>query len=115
MNLSPGWAVALQSKGYQAAHWSSIGNPAATDQTIMDWARKNGYIIFIHDLDFGILLALTRERGPSVIQIRAEDIMPDTLEDRLISVMNLYSSQLEKGALLTIDPSRSRIKILPIL
>jgi hypothetical protein len=31
----------------------------------MAWARENRYVVFTHDLDFGTLLAVTRESGDS--------------------------------------------------
>lgn len=34
----------------------------------MAYARANGLVVFTHDLDFGVLLALTRGAGPSVLQ-----------------------------------------------
>jgi len=49
----------------------------ATDRSIMDWAESNGYMVFTHDLDFGTLLALTHKTGPSVLQVRGEDVLPD--------------------------------------
>ena len=89
--------------------------PAATDQIIMDWANTNGYIVFTHDLDFGILLATTQAKAPSVIQVRTQDILPATLENLVIQVLRQFESELDRGALITIDPSRSRVRILPII
>jgi predicted nuclease of predicted toxin-antitoxin system len=45
----------------------------------MRWARDNGCTVFTHGLDFGILLAHTKENGPSVIQVRAQDVAPEHL------------------------------------
>jgi predicted nuclease of predicted toxin-antitoxin system len=45
----------------------------------MQWARNNDYLVFTHDLDFGILLAHSRDSGPSVIQVRTQDVTPDHL------------------------------------
>ncbi len=59
MNLSPDWSEVFIKQGWQAVHWSAVGDLRATDQAIMDWARTNGYVVFTHDLDFGTLLALT--------------------------------------------------------
>ncbi len=70
MNLSPEWVDELESHGWHAVHWSTVGVPAATDRMIMDWAREHGYVVFTHDLDFGAVLAATRAIGPSVIQVR---------------------------------------------
>jgi predicted nuclease of predicted toxin-antitoxin system len=66
MNLSPEWVTVLERHGWPAIHWSSVGDPRATDREIMDWARANQYIVFTHDLDFGMLLAITGVEGPIV-------------------------------------------------
>ncbi|SRR6266511_3369179 len=113
MNLSPDWIEVFAQQGWPAHHWSTVGDPRATDQTIMDWARANGYAVFTHDLDFGILLATTRAQGPSVIQIRTQDIMPQSLGSRMVSIIRQYESVLESGALITVDEIKSRVRILP--
>jgi predicted nuclease of predicted toxin-antitoxin system len=74
MNLSPRWVESLQAEGWEALHWSQVGDPRASDDVIAGWARQHGFVIFTHDLDFGTLLALTRTKGPSVIQVRTQDI-----------------------------------------
>jgi predicted nuclease of predicted toxin-antitoxin system len=58
MNLSPDWAQVLQKHGWSAVHWSSVGDPRASDRTLMDWALGHGHVVFTHDLDFGTMLAL---------------------------------------------------------
>jgi hypothetical protein len=40
----------------------------------MQYGREHGYVVFTHDLDFGALLALTRARGPSVLQVRTQSV-----------------------------------------
>lgn len=35
MNLSPQWVLVLEASGYQAVHWSTVGNPKATDKIII--------------------------------------------------------------------------------
>ena len=69
MNLSPNWVRVLEQEGWPTQHWSRVGDPRATDQEIMGWAKSNDHIVFTHDLDFGTLLATTRANGPSVIQV----------------------------------------------
>ena len=62
MNLSPGWVETLRAMGFEAAHWSSVGDPRAPDREIMAYARSAGYVVFPNDLDFGAILA-TRIRS----------------------------------------------------
>lgn len=80
----------------------------------MAWARENGYVVFTHDLDFGTLLALTRDSGPSVIQVRTHDVLPAHLEQLVITVIRTYEPHLAQGAIVTADESRNRLRILPI-
>ncbi|MBI5789061.1 MAG: DUF5615 family PIN-like protein [Candidatus Schekmanbacteria bacterium] len=112
MNLSPMWIEFFEQQGWQALHWSTVGNPRATDIAIMDWARENDYAVFTHDLDFGALLAATSADKPSVIQVRTQDIMPHSLGPKLVKILRQYESVLNNGALLTVDENKSRVRIL---
>jgi predicted nuclease of predicted toxin-antitoxin system len=114
MNLSTGWVALIQSAGWAAIHWSNVGDPRATDRTIMDWAAANGYIVFTHDLDFGTMLALTHKTGPSVLQVRGQDVLPDHMGDLVITAIGQHEKDLESGALVVVDESKNRVRILPI-
>jgi len=59
MNLSPQWTVLLRGAGWNAEHWSEVGNPDATDQEILAYASANDFVVLTHDLDFGAILAVT--------------------------------------------------------
>ena len=114
-NLSPLWVAVFEQQGWEAIHWSTIGDPRATDSVIMEWARVQRHIVFTHDLDFGTLLATTRAGGPSVIQVRTQDVMPEALASRLIQVITTHKEILDKGALLVVDETRGRLRVLPLL
>ena len=53
MNLSPDWVDELSKHGWASTHWSTIGDPKATDHEIMDWARNNDHVVFTHDWTLG--------------------------------------------------------------
>jgi predicted nuclease of predicted toxin-antitoxin system len=114
MNLSPGWVTVLTNHEISAVHWSTVGDPRAEDAVIMEWARKNNYAVFTHDLDFGGALALTQAEGPSVIQVRAHDVTPKHLELVLIDALAKNRAALESGCLIVLDEARSRMRILPL-
>ena len=114
MNLSPDWVAILLDAGYEALHWSSVGDPSASDKTILSWAATRDYIVFTHDLDFGAILAMTHAQCPSVIQLRAQDILPNTQADLVCKALKQFQDQLANGALITIDMSSARARILPI-
>jgi len=113
MNLSPDWVEVLEQAGWDTIPWSMVGDMCATDEVIKSWVHQNGYIVFTHDLDFGILLALTQAESPSVIQIRAQDVLPKVLGSRMVKVLKNHQSLIEKGALLTVDERKARVRILP--
>ena len=114
MNLSPRWTHVFERSGWDAVHWSTVGDQRATDQVIMEWARDNEYVIFTHDLDFGALLAVTHAEGPSVIQVRSQDVLPQHMEAIVIASLRQYASLIEEGALIILDESTSRARILPL-
>jgi predicted nuclease of predicted toxin-antitoxin system len=114
MNLPPRWVQVFAEAGWEAAHWSQLGAPTASDQEIMTWARENGYAVFTHDLDFSALLAAAQGEGPSVIQVRTQNVLPEAIGDLVINAIQQFLSELEKGVIITIDPHRARVRILPI-
>jgi predicted nuclease of predicted toxin-antitoxin system len=114
MNLSPDWVTLLQRHGWAAAHWSAVGDPRATDQVIMAWALANQHVVFTHDLDFGTTLALTHAGGPSVLQVRGRDVLPDHMGPLVIAALRQHESDLAAGALVVVDERRSRVRVLPL-
>ena len=114
MNLSPDWVPLLRARGWEAVHWSTIGDPRATDREIMDWAAGSQYVVFTHDLDFGTMLALSHEAGPSVLQVRAENVLPDHLGAAVVAALGQHEEDLASGALVVVDEGRSRVRVLPI-
>ena len=114
MNLSPEWVRVFNQYGIQSEHWLNVGNPKAPDNVILSWAYENGYIVFTHDLDFGAILAVTHAKGPSVIQVRTQNVTPDHLGSIVINTIQKYSSLLEEGALIVLDETRLRARVLPL-
>ena len=114
MNLSPLWIPFLEQNGFEAIHWSDVGAANAPDIEIMEHARSGGYAILTHDLDFGRLLATQAIGGPSVTQIRTQDVLPQVIGSLVVNALRAARPYLESGALVTIDPAQHRIRLLPI-
>ena len=114
MNLSPDWVEVLNESGFDAIHWSSIGNPSAEDAVLMDWTRSNDHIVFTHDLDFGAMLALTHATGPSMLQVRSQDVLPEDIGPVVIAALRQHDAALATGALVVVDVKKSRVRVLPI-
>lgn len=114
MNIPQIWERYLNNAGHEAIHWSKFGNIRAEDEEIMAWARENQYVVFTHDLDFGSLLYATNAKAPSVIQLRVEHILPEIVGDAVLETLNIATEKLKDGTLITIDPRRHRIRLLPL-
>jgi predicted nuclease of predicted toxin-antitoxin system len=114
MNLAPDWVAILQKSGCEAVHWSQIGNPRAADSEIMAWAKQNSFVVFTHDLDFGTALALTQAEGPSVIQVRTQDVTPSAIGALVLNALRQFEAELEQGALIILDEAKVRARILPL-
>jgi predicted nuclease of predicted toxin-antitoxin system len=114
MNLSPSLARVLNEAGIEAVHWSQVGLATTPDPAIMAYAAANGFVILTNDLDFGIALATADKEKPSVAQIRGEDLRPVSIGNHVVLALRQMQEELEAGALLTIDPKRTRIRLLPL-
>jgi len=115
MSLSPVWVEYLAAHGVSSEHWSNLGAGTAPDRTIMDFARRRGDVVFTHDLDFGNILAVTHALGPSVVQVRTQDPVPIAVGKQVVSAIVEYEPYLARGALITIEPDKTRVRILPLV
>ena len=70
--------------------------------------------MFTNDLDFGSILAAGKLNTPSVIQIRTQDVLPAGIGNLIIASLKQYDNLLETGALISIDETKQRARILPI-
>jgi predicted nuclease of predicted toxin-antitoxin system len=113
MNLPPKWVELFNAEGWEAIHWSEVGAVDAKDQVILEWAKENVFIVFTHDLDFGAILAATDADGPSVIQVRTQNIIPKAIGRLVINAIYQFKEELGGGALISINPQKARARILP--
>jgi predicted nuclease of predicted toxin-antitoxin system len=114
MNLSPLSSPFLAGHGYEGVHWSAIGDVSAPDSEILQYAAEHSRVVFTHDLDLGMLLAARKLLRPSVIQVRCQDVMPSAIGKTVVRAIAAASAHLKAGALVTVDPARHRIRLLPI-
>jgi hypothetical protein len=62
----------------------------------------------------GAILAHTRAGKPSVIQLREDDVDPGLHSGRVAEVIRRLKAELSEGAIVTIEPGRERVRILPL-
>jgi predicted nuclease of predicted toxin-antitoxin system len=74
----------------------------------------NGYVVFTHDLDFGTMLALTHATGPSVLQVRGQDVLPEDMGLLVVAALRQHGAALTAGSLVVVDQKKSRVRVLPL-
>ena len=112
--LSPASVDFLIQLNHEAVHVRNLGMQRAPDADIVARARADSSIVLTFDLDFGDVLALAVLDKPSVIIFRLSDERPPAVNQRLATVLQERSADLESGALILVEDSRYRVRKLPI-
>lgn len=114
-NLSPQVLRALIAAGFDATHVGDHGLLVATDDEIFDWAAANRAVVVTADSDFAMLLATRRAQTPSVVLLRdVADRPPAAHAQLLIDNLAAVEDALETGAIVSLSPTRLRVRELPI-
>ncbi|TVQ16832.1 MAG: hypothetical protein EA367_18985 [Leptolyngbya sp. DLM2.Bin15] len=108
-------AALLREIGIDSIHVGEIGMSEAEDADIIQRARDEGRAVATLDADFHTLLALKGAIAPSVIRIRIERLRAQALTNLLLAVIAECEGDLEQGAAITIEPSRIRVRRLPLV
>ncbi len=87
----------------------------ATDNEIIDYARKTGRVCVTLDADFHTLLAVNNASDPSVIRIRQEGLKGNDIAQLLINIRAKIEDQLQQGAMVTVTEEMLRLRQLPIV
>jgi len=114
MNIPLKYAPLLTKRGVVVLRWADIGVPDAADTEIMEYAKDNDCVVLTCDLDFSAILSATCDCKPSVIQIRASVVHAERVVDLITAALFRYSVELSKGAILSVDINKARLRLLPL-
>ena len=114
MNLSPSWVERLARHRFEAVHWSTIGAATAPDVEILTWATEHHFVVITNDLDFSAILAAGAVDGPSVVQIRSQDLLSDVVVSIVAKALDAHREDIGRGALPSIDEAGTRVRVLPL-
>ena len=114
MGLAQSTVAFLRAEGHDAIRLRDQGLQQSEDIEIVQKTRTEGRVILTHDLDFGRIVALGGARVPSVITFRLSDMRPSQVNQRLLSVLERFTKQLEIGALISVTDSGIRVRSLPV-
>ena len=114
MNVPRSLARLLADRGHDCRHVGDIGMGRAADEAILWEARAHQEVIITHDLDYGHLLALSGEAGPSVVIFRLRNTHPENLFFQMMRVWAEIEGPLRRGAIVVLEDAALRVRLLPI-
>jgi predicted nuclease of predicted toxin-antitoxin system len=114
-NIPPSLCPLWQEINWNASHANNLGLGGKSDVSIVEFAIQNEFVIITHDLDYSRIVSLSGKDKPSVLSFRLEKVSLNLL----FELINLNKIQLEhylqKGALVSIDETGFRFRILPVV
>jgi predicted nuclease of predicted toxin-antitoxin system len=104
----------LRRQGHDAVHLSEQKLQRSSDGEIFRKAVAEGRCVVTFDLDFGEIAALSGATKGSVIVFRLGNPGLDHVVDRLAAVLAESADAIDKGAVISVEQSRHRVRYLPV-
>lgn len=105
----------MRDDGHDSVHVRDLGLQAAEDEVLLELAAKERRVLVSADTDFAALLARRTDPGPSVILFRhGAEHRPQLQVELLRANLAALAEALEAGAIATIEPTRIRVRQLPL-
>ena len=114
VHISPKTVRDLQKQGYEIMRSSDVLPNNAPDINILEFARTDNWVVLTQDLDFSMLVALSRYSQPSLITLRLSSAKPDIVTQKLLDILPQIEEVLQEGSAITIQDESIRIRKLPV-
>lgn len=100
--------------GITVRHTAELGMSRANDEEIIEFARREEYVIVTLDADFHAILARSHATAPSVVRVRVEGLDGSRMAALLVDVLAACDSDLSAGAAVSVTTRRIRVRSLPV-
>ena len=114
LHISPKTVVALRLSGYAIERVTDHLPAIATDCQIIALAERLQASILTQDLDFSALIARSGMSAPSVVSLRVRDASPRYVTALLLRLLPAIEKDLEQGAIISVDETGIRVRLLPV-
>jgi len=103
----------LQAHGHEGVHAHQIGKERASDDELLEIARRESRVIITADLDFPRLMALSLAQGPGLILFRGGNYSDSEMCALLTRVLEKVRSDVLEESVCVVDKRRVRVTRLP--
>lgn len=112
MPISPLSVEFLRKMDIECHHVTEFKLETATDEEIISFAKEKGFTILTEDLDFGTILAYTKDIEPSILILRVGNLNTNQINQILANALPKIKDK--KNCIIVIERSGVRIRYLPI-
>ncbi len=86
-----------------------------SDAEVLEKARTENRVLLTMDLDFGYLLATSKQKMPSVILFRLQNETSENVNQRLCEVLTYLADDLAGGwIIVSVGEKRMRVRRFPL-
>lgn len=104
----------LRQRGHEAIHADEIGLARATDQEVLEWARRDGSVVITADLDFPRLLVLGLATRPGLVLFRGGNYSDREMAHLPGRALDTVSPELLTRSICVVDRRKIRVTELPV-
>ena len=115
-DMGVSWRVVdwLRQRGDDVVHLRDQALQRLPDSDVFAKATAEGRVVLTFDLDFGEIVAHLRSTRTSVVLFRLRDARPERVIARLEPVLRESAHALDRGAVVSVEDGRHRVRLLPI-
>ena len=114
LHIAPRTVEFLRTLGHNVCRVTDLLPANASDEEIVERAAQDRRVILTQDLDFSSIIALSGRQTPSLLSLRLNSSKVEIVNAVLQRMLPVLESELEQGALVTIEDQRVRLRRLPL-